>query len=120
MEGQALATSLLALAPVLIEFAAIVLLYSGGAAPPGAHAPCRTGALLAVAMLELVRWGLSAYLGGFQSYERIYGSTVAFLPIFLLWIYLCWVSVLLGASLASSIAAVSWLPAGGDALAGRL
>ena len=111
VEGQALATSLLALAPVLIEFAAIVLLYRVVPHHPVRMRHAAPGALLAVAMLELVRWGLSAYLGGFQSYERIYGSTVAFLPIFLLWIYLCWVSVLLGASLASSIAAFRYQPA---------
>lgn len=111
VEGQALATSLLALAPVLIEFAAIVLLYRVVPHHPVRMRHALPGALLAVIMLELVRWGLSAYLGGFQSYERIYGSTVAFLPIFLLWIYLCWVSILLGASLASSIAAFRYQPA---------
>ena len=36
---------------------------------------------------------------------------MAFVPILLLWIYLGWVSVLLGASLASSIAAFRYQPA---------
>jgi membrane protein len=110
-EGRALASSLLALAPVAIEFVAIVLLYRVVPHHPVRMRHALPGALLAVVLLELVRWGLSAYLGGFQSYERIYGSTVAFLPIFLLWIYLCWVSILLGASLASSIAAFRYQPA---------
>jgi membrane protein len=68
------------------------------------------GAILAAVMLELVKWGMGAYLGSFQSYQKLYG-TVAFVPILLLWIYLCWVSVLLGASLASSIAAFRYQPA---------
>jgi len=111
VEGRALANSLLALAPVLIEFFAILLVYRLVPHHPVRMRHAVPGALLAVVLLELVRWGLSAYLGGFQSYERIYGSTVAFLPIFLLWIYLCWVAVLLGASLASSIAAFRYQPA---------
>ncbi|HYG06969.1 MAG TPA: YihY family inner membrane protein [Stenotrophomonas sp.] len=110
VEGRALAASLLALAPVAIEFVAIVLIYRLVPHHPVRMRHAVPGALLAVLMLELVRWGLSAYLGGFQSYERIYGSAVAFLPIFLLWIYLCWVSVLLGASLSSSIAAFRYQP----------
>jgi membrane protein len=60
-------------------------------------------------MLELVKWGMGLYLGSFQSYQKLYG-TVAFVPILLLWIYLGWVSVLMGASLASSIAAFRYQP----------
>jgi len=110
LEGRALASAMFALAPVGIELFAILLLYRVVPHHPVRMRHALPGALLAVALLELVRWGLSAYLGGFQSYERIYGSAVAFLPIFLLWIYLCWVAVLLGASLASSIAAFRYQP----------
>jgi len=110
-EGRWLASSIFALAPVLIEFVAIVLIYRVVPHHPVRMRHAAPGALLAVVLLELVRWGLGAYLDGFQSYERIYGSAVAFLPIFLLWIYLCWVAILLGASLASSIAAFRYQPA---------
>ena len=68
------------------------------------------GAVLATALLELVRWGLGIYLSSFDSYERIYG-TVAAVPIFLLWIYLSWVAILLGASFASAMAAFRYQPA---------
>jgi membrane protein len=68
------------------------------------------GAILAAVLLEIVKWGIGAYLGSFQSYQKLYG-TVAFVPILLLWIYLCWVAVLLGASLASSMAAFRYQPA---------
>ncbi|MGD5182321.1 YhjD/YihY/BrkB family envelope integrity protein, partial [Xanthomonas citri pv. citri] len=67
------------------------------------------GAILAAVLLELVKWGIGAYLGSFQSYLKLYG-TVAFVPILLLWIYLCWVAVLLGASLSSSMAAFRYQP----------
>ncbi len=50
--------------------------------------------------------GLSGQL---PVYQKLYG-TVAFVPILLLWIYLCWVAVLLGASLSSSMAAFRYQP----------
>ena len=61
-------------------------------------------------LFEAVKWGLGLYLGSFNSYSKIYG-TLAAVPIFLLWIYLSWVAVLLGASLASSISAFRYQPA---------
>ncbi len=108
-EGKVLETLSLTLAPVLIEFAAIAAIYR--------VVPHRTiklryavaGALLATALLELIKWALGLYLGSFSSYQKIYG-TVAVAPILLLWIYLGWVAILLGASLASSMAAFRYQP----------
>src|SRR5690606_29956065 len=68
------------------------------------------GALLAVLLFELVKWGISLYIGSFGTYQKIYGP-LAFVPVFLLWIYLGWVSVLLGASFASSMSAFRYQPA---------
>src|SRR5690606_18954249 len=67
------------------------------------------GALLATALLELVKWGLGLYLGSFNTYQKIY-STFAAVPILLMWIYLCWVAILMGASLASAMAAFRYQP----------
>ena len=61
-------------------------------------------------LFEAVKWGSALYLGSFSSYSKIYG-TLAVVPIFLLWIYLSWVAVLLGASLASSMSAFRYQPA---------
>jgi len=107
--GKILQTLSLTLAPVLIEFAAIAAIYR--------VVPHRTiklryavaGALLATVLLELIKWALGWYLGGFNSYQNIYGQ-VAVLPILLLWIYLGWVAILLGASFASAIAAFRYQP----------
>ncbi|MDQ3056610.1 MAG: YihY/virulence factor BrkB family protein, partial [Pseudomonadota bacterium] len=68
------------------------------------------GALLAVFLFELVKGGLGLFLGSFNAYTTVYG-TVAFVPIFLLWIFLSWVSVLLGASFAASMSAFRYQPA---------
>ncbi|HTL14788.1 MAG TPA: YihY family inner membrane protein, partial [Thermomonas sp.] len=68
------------------------------------------GALLSVLVFELVKTGIALYLGSFGSYQKIYGP-LAFVPIFLLWIYLGWTSILLGASFASSMSSFRYQPA---------
>ncbi|PNS07547.1 YihY family inner membrane protein [Solilutibacter silvestris] len=107
--GRVLESLMLRMAPPCIELVAFLLLYR--------VVPHRTvqwrhafaGALLATVVFEFVKWGMGIYLGTFRSYEKLYG-TVAFIPIFLLWIYLSWVSVLLGASFASSLSAFRYQP----------
>lgn len=107
--GRALEDLMLRLAPLAIELAAFTMLYR--------VVPHRTvhwrhafaGAVLAVLLFELVKGGLGLFFGTFQSYESIYG-TVAFVPIFLLWVFLGWVAVLLGASFGSSISAFRYQP----------
>ena len=108
-EGRWLADMGLRLTPVLIEVACVMLIYRVVPHHMVKWRHAIPGALLAVMLLELVKWGMGLYLGSFQSYQKLYG-TVAFVPILLLWIYLGWVSVLLGASLASSIAAFRYQP----------
>jgi len=69
------------------------------------------GALLAVLLFEGVKWGMGVFLGNFSTYGKIYG-TLAFVPIFLVWIFLGWVAILFGASFASSMSAFRYQPAG--------
>lgn len=68
------------------------------------------GALLSVLLFELVKQGMGLYFGRFGNYQAIYGP-LAVVPIMMLWIYLGWVSVLLGASFASSMSAFRYQPA---------
>lgn len=109
--GQALEAFLEGVAPVVLELAAFAAVFR--------LVPHRTikwrhalgGAVLAVLLFESLKAGLGLYLGSFDtSYEKIYGSLAA-APIFLLWIYLAWVAVLLGASFASSLSAFRYQPA---------
>lgn len=108
--GRVLESLMLRMTPPGIELVAFLMLYR--------VVPHRTvqwrhafaGALLATVVFEFVKWGMGVYLGTFRSYEKLYG-TVAFIPIFLLWIYLSWVAVLLGASFASSLSAFRYQPA---------
>lgn len=58
------------------------------------------GALFVSAGLELAQKGLALYLSRVPVYSTIYGA-FATLPIFLIWIYLSWLIVLLGAVVAA-------------------
>ncbi len=58
------------------------------------------GGLTAAVVLELMKTGFAYYISNFPSYTLIYG-TFAAIPLFLLWIYLSWLVVLLGASIAA-------------------
>ena len=108
--GQWLRATLLGAAPVVIELLAFAMIYR--------VVPHRTvhwrhafaGAVVAVVLLEIGRRLIGIYLGSFNAYQNIYGA-VAFVPIFLLWLYFGWVSVLLGASFAASVSAFRYQPA---------
>jgi membrane protein len=60
------------------------------------------GALLSAIMFEMAKRGFVWYVSNFPTYERLYG-TLATIPLFLIWIYLSWVVVLLGASVAAAL-----------------
>ena len=95
--------------PVLIEVACFTLLYR--------VVPHRTikwrhafaGAILAALAFDLIKWALGFYFGHSETYKNLYGA-LALAPIFLLWIYLGWASVLLGASFAASLSAFRYQP----------
>ena len=109
-EGQWLLGYTLDVTPVVIELLCVMAVYRVVPHQVVHWRHAFAGAVLATVILEGVKWGMGLYLSSFQSYQKLYG-TVAFVPILLLWIYLCWVSVLLGASLASSLAAFHYQPA---------
>lgn len=98
------------LTPVLIELAVIVLAYRVVPHHTVNWRHALAGAALAVFLLEVVKAGLGLYLGSFRSFQNLYG-TLAAVPILMLWIFLGWVAILLGASLASSMAAFRYQPA---------
>lgn len=109
-EGRWVSNLWVRCAPFLIELGAITAVYR---VVPHRGVEWRhafAGALVAALLLECIKWGLGIYLAGFDGYQRLYGALAAF-PILLMWIYLCWTAVLLGASFASALSAFRYQPA---------
>ena len=95
-------TLILRLMPVVLSTMIFTLLYS--AVPnrkvPFSHA--LTGAFIVALLVECAKAGFALFIALSPSYQVIYGAFAA-VPLFLLWIYLSWVMVLLGAVLVCSM-----------------
>ena len=88
----------------LLEFGMLLLVFAGlFHYVPNTHVQWRhafMGAAFSAAGFELAKRLLSLYLQVVPSYRMIYGA-LATVPIFLVWLYLAWVIVLLGAVIAA-------------------
>ncbi|MDF1760576.1 MAG: YihY family inner membrane protein [Coxiellaceae bacterium] len=58
------------------------------------------GALLTTILFEILKSGFTYYLKMASTYQLVYG-TLAAIPLFLIWLYLSWILVLLGAMMAN-------------------
>lgn len=87
---------------VLLSVVAFTLLYTlvPNRFVPGSHAA--VGGVLAGALFEAMRYGFAIYVTHFPTYTLVYGAFAA-VPIFLLWIYLSWLVVLIGAEVAATL-----------------
>jgi len=63
------------------------------------------GGVTAAVGFEIMKRVFALYISHFPTYQAVYGA-FATVPIFLLWVYLSWLMVLLGAVLAASLS--SW------------
>ncbi len=61
------------------------------------------GATVAAIVIEILKSGFSIYISAMSSYQTVYGA-IAAIPIFLLWMYVSWMAVLLGAVVAANLA----------------
>jgi len=101
--GEAARTALGVL-PFAFTCVALTLLYFLGPyrrVEPG-HA--LLGGLFAAALFELAKRGFAVFVAKFPTYTLIYGAFAA-LPMFLLWLYLSWLVVLIGATLTAQLTA---------------
>ncbi|CUS47958.1 MAG: tRNA processing enzyme Rbn [Idiomarinaceae bacterium HL-53] len=95
-------SGLLGIVPILSMFVAFLLLY---VTVPNKVVRVRHawwGAALAAVLFELAKSGFEAYITYFPSYQLLYGA-VAAIPILIVWIYLSWSIILLGAVLSATI-----------------
>jgi membrane protein len=100
--------ALLRLLPLLLEFATFSLAYRFIPNRTVAARHAMLGGLLATVLFEMAKSGFAYYLGR-ANYQQLYGA-VAVIPIFLIWIYVSWMVVLLGASIAASLSAFRFQP----------
>ena len=93
---------LLKVLPVVLNGAAFALLYLMIPNRRVLVKDALVGGMTAALGFELMKRGFGVYVVLFPSYDLIYG-TFATIPIFLLWIYLSWLVVLLGAVVVASL-----------------
>ncbi len=90
------------LVPFVLELIAFTLLYC---LIPNCAVRWRdglVGAAVAAMAIEILKIGFAIYIGTFASYQTVYGA-IAAIPIFLLWMYVSWMAVLLGAVVAANL-----------------
>lgn len=96
-----LGTLLLALfrmTPYLSIWSALVLVYKFIPNTRVSLANALKGALLAGTLVQIAQWCYIHFQFGVSRYNAIYG-TMALLPVFMIWLYTCWVVVLAGMEL---------------------
>ncbi len=99
MVQTGLQKSLVALLPYLVTTGLFSLLYK---LVPNVYVAWRhavAGGLVAAVLFESAKQTFALYLTWFPTYELIYGSIAVF-PLLLIWIYVSWLMVLLGAEIS--------------------
>ena len=99
---RTLGTEIAQTLPFLFATAGLTVLYKGVPARHVGAVPAIVAGALAAAALEGAKHAFGWYLAQVSTYEVVYGALAA-LPIFLLWIYLCWIIILAGAAVSASI-----------------
>ncbi len=90
---------LLIVAPIAVTMVALLLFY---VVVPNCKVSWRAGMIAAVTaalLFELAKKGFAWYVLAFPTYTVIYGA-LAVIPVFLVWIYVSWLVLLLGAEIS--------------------
>lgn len=99
---QGLRALILAVAPTVFEVAAFMLMY---VVVPNHRVRWRhalVGSIVAAILFEVAKRAFAWFVLSFATYHVIYGALAA-LPVFLVWIYLSWIVVLLGAVVTAAL-----------------
>jgi membrane protein len=98
----ALGIGVLKFIPVILTSAAFTLLFR---VVPNRYVPMNhaiIGGIIAAVTFETMNRAFAFYISHFPTYKLVYGA-FASVPIFLLWIYLSWLTLLFGAIITASI-----------------
>ncbi|OGI41669.1 MAG: hypothetical protein A2150_02960 [Candidatus Muproteobacteria bacterium RBG_16_64_11] len=88
--------------PAVFEVLAFMMLYMLVPNAPVKWRHALLGSACAALLFELAKRGFAYYVAQVPTYQTIYGA-VAVLPIFLIWIYLSWLVILLGAVVTANL-----------------
>lgn len=88
--------------PLILQVAGFSILYMVMPAYPVRRRDALIGGLAAGLLFELLKKGFGLYVKNFPTYETVYGALSAF-PILLIWMYVAWVVVLLGAQMTAAM-----------------
>lgn len=88
--------------PFLLEWFACTLLYIIIPNCAVRWRDAMLGATVASVSIEILKIGFVIYIASLSSYQTVYGA-IATIPIFLLWMYVSWMAVLLGAVVAANL-----------------
>ncbi len=88
--------------PFLFEALGFALFYRLMPTRPVRMRDAVVGALIAALIFEILKSSFGLYLRHFGGYQVVYGA-LATIPIFLVWTYLVWVTVLIGAEVAAAL-----------------
>ncbi|BBD10063.1 YihY/virulence factor BrkB family protein [Desulfovibrio ferrophilus] len=94
--------ALLKMLPYFSTWIALLFIYSF---MPNTRVKFRSGiagAVVAGTLWQFVQWGYIHYQASFKNYNAIYGS-FAQVPLFLIWLFISWVIVLLGAEICFAV-----------------
>ena len=94
--------SFIGILPLVFEFLGLLLIYQIIPHREVRWADSAAGAAVAAVLFELSKALFAVYLTAFPAYQTIYGA-ISTVPIFLVWLYVAWSVILLGAIVASAL-----------------
>jgi len=106
-----LIAQLLNLAPFVVQAIVFTLIYAvvPNRSVPVSHAII--GGVVASLLFEVAKSGFALFIARAPTYEAVYGALAA-LPIFLVWLYISWLVILIGAEITQAFRGYRWRTGG--------